>query len=202
MPRDGLGTGPAATMLDIDVSGLAHVTEVGDRDRARARGHHVRAARRITRACTSSSAGTRSSPRTTPRCGSTACSSSSRAASCSTQPLYVRIANAVDGGSLFWRLLVVAEDGSRFTLIEEYASATPDRRRLLERRRRALRRARREARVRLAPEPLAARRGTSRRTTRASSATPSSTGSPAASARRRARSGSRTTSPARARRRA
>jgi Fe-S cluster assembly protein SufD len=42
------------------------------------------------------------------------------------QPLYVRIANAVDGGSLFWRLLVVAEAGSRFSLIEEYASARPD----------------------------------------------------------------------------
>ena len=42
------------------------------------------------------------------------------------QPLYVRIANAVDGGSLFWRLLVVAEPESRFTLIEEYASATPE----------------------------------------------------------------------------
>ena len=41
-------------------------------------------------------------------------------------PLYVRIANAVDGGSLFWRLLVIAEPGSRFTLIEEYASARPD----------------------------------------------------------------------------
>lgn len=42
------------------------------------------------------------------------------------QPLYVRIANAVDGGSLFWRLLVVAEEGSRFTLVEEYASASPE----------------------------------------------------------------------------
>ena len=41
------------------------------------------------------------------------------------EPLYVRIANATDGGSLFWRLLVVAEAGSRFTLIEEYASASP-----------------------------------------------------------------------------
>ena len=38
------------------------------------------------------------------------------------QPLYVRIANATEGGSLFWRLLVVAEPLSRFTLIEEYAS--------------------------------------------------------------------------------
>jgi Fe-S cluster assembly protein SufD len=42
------------------------------------------------------------------------------------KPLYVRITNTVDGGSLFWRLLVVAEEGSKFTLIEEYASATPE----------------------------------------------------------------------------
>jgi Fe-S cluster assembly protein SufD len=41
------------------------------------------------------------------------------------QPLYVRVANAVEGGSLFWRLLVVAEPGSRFTVIEEHASASP-----------------------------------------------------------------------------
>ncbi len=38
------------------------------------------------------------------------------------QPLYVRIANAVEDSSLFWRLLVIAEPESRFTLIEEYAS--------------------------------------------------------------------------------
>jgi Fe-S cluster assembly protein SufD len=42
------------------------------------------------------------------------------------EPLYVKIANSVDDGSLFWRLLVVAEEGARFSLIEEYASATPD----------------------------------------------------------------------------
>ncbi len=42
------------------------------------------------------------------------------------KPLYVRIANAVEGGSLFWRLLVVAEPESRFALIEEYASTSPD----------------------------------------------------------------------------
>ena len=35
------------------------------------------------------------------------------------QPLYVRIANAVEGGSLFWRLLIVAEPESRFAVIEE-----------------------------------------------------------------------------------
>jgi Fe-S cluster assembly protein SufD len=42
------------------------------------------------------------------------------------KPLFVRIANAAEGGALFWRLLVVAEEGSRLTVIEEYASATPD----------------------------------------------------------------------------
>ncbi len=42
------------------------------------------------------------------------------------QPLYVRIANAVDGGAVFWRLLIVAEPGSRFSLVEEYASASPE----------------------------------------------------------------------------
>jgi Fe-S cluster assembly protein SufD len=41
------------------------------------------------------------------------------------QPLYVRIANAVPDAGLFWRLLVVAEEGSQFTLIEEYASTDP-----------------------------------------------------------------------------
>jgi Fe-S cluster assembly protein SufD len=42
------------------------------------------------------------------------------------QPLYVRVANSAADGSLFWRLLVIAEEGSRFTLIEEYASGASD----------------------------------------------------------------------------
>ena len=42
------------------------------------------------------------------------------------KPLYVRVANAVEGGSLFWRLLIVAEPESRFALIEEYVSAAAD----------------------------------------------------------------------------
>jgi Fe-S cluster assembly protein SufD len=42
------------------------------------------------------------------------------------QPLYVRIANSVDQGAIFWRLLVVAEEASRFTLIEEYSSASAE----------------------------------------------------------------------------
>jgi len=42
------------------------------------------------------------------------------------KPLYVRLANSVDGGSLFWRLLVIAEPGSKFSLIEEYGSSSPE----------------------------------------------------------------------------
>jgi Fe-S cluster assembly protein SufD len=42
------------------------------------------------------------------------------------QPLLVRIVNSIEGGSLFWRLLVVAEPGSRFSVIEEYASTSPE----------------------------------------------------------------------------
>jgi Fe-S cluster assembly protein SufD len=42
------------------------------------------------------------------------------------RPLYVRIANSADGGSLFWRLLVVVEEGASLSLIEEYASASPE----------------------------------------------------------------------------
>jgi Fe-S cluster assembly protein SufD len=42
------------------------------------------------------------------------------------KPLYVRVANSVEEGSLFWRLLIVAEPESRFALVEEYASSSPD----------------------------------------------------------------------------
>jgi Fe-S cluster assembly protein SufD len=42
------------------------------------------------------------------------------------KPLYVRVTNSTEGGSLFWRLLVFAEEGARFTLIEEAASTTPE----------------------------------------------------------------------------
>jgi Fe-S cluster assembly protein SufD len=42
------------------------------------------------------------------------------------QPLYVRVTNAVADAALFWRVLVVAEEGSRFSFIEEHASAAPD----------------------------------------------------------------------------
>ncbi|HEX3291705.1 MAG TPA: Fe-S cluster assembly protein SufD [Gaiella sp.] len=40
------------------------------------------------------------------------------------QPLYLRVASTMGGGSLFWRVLVVAEPRSRFTLVQELTSAT------------------------------------------------------------------------------
>ncbi len=42
------------------------------------------------------------------------------------KPLYVRVANSTDQGSLFWRLLVIADAGTRFTLVEEYISSYPE----------------------------------------------------------------------------
>src|SRR5215213_6728675 len=42
------------------------------------------------------------------------------------RPLFVRVANSVENGALFWRLLVVLEEGARASLIEEYASASPE----------------------------------------------------------------------------
>ena len=115
------------------------------------------------------------------------------------KPIYVRIANAVEGGSLFWRLLIVAEAQSRFTVIEEYASArrsSPATR--TRRSRSSSRRAPRSSTSRSRTSRRAP--GTSRPTTRGSGVTRSSTGSQAASAPAAARSGSRTTSPGKERR--
>ena len=42
------------------------------------------------------------------------------------RPLYLRVASNVAGGSLFWRVLVVAEPGARFTLVQELTSAADD----------------------------------------------------------------------------
>jgi Fe-S cluster assembly protein SufD len=42
------------------------------------------------------------------------------------RPIYVRITNGTEGAALFWRLLVVADPESRFTLVEEYASGSPE----------------------------------------------------------------------------
>ena len=42
------------------------------------------------------------------------------------RPLYVRFTSSAPGGASFWRLLVVAEEESRFSLIEEEVSESPD----------------------------------------------------------------------------
>jgi Fe-S cluster assembly protein SufD len=42
------------------------------------------------------------------------------------KPLYVRIASSTDEAALFWRLLVIADAGARFTLVEEIVSSAPD----------------------------------------------------------------------------
>jgi len=40
------------------------------------------------------------------------------------KPLYVQVTS--NGGSLYWRMVVVAEEGARFSLIEDLSSAGPD----------------------------------------------------------------------------
>jgi Fe-S cluster assembly protein SufD len=41
------------------------------------------------------------------------------------EPLYVRVTGSVPDAASFWRVLVVAEEGSRLSFIEEHASAAP-----------------------------------------------------------------------------
>ena len=42
------------------------------------------------------------------------------------RPLYVRVTSSAERGALLWRLLVVAEEQSRFSLIQEEVSESPD----------------------------------------------------------------------------
>jgi len=42
------------------------------------------------------------------------------------RPLFVRVTSSAPNAALFFRMLVVADPSSRFTLIEEYGSATPE----------------------------------------------------------------------------
>jgi Fe-S cluster assembly protein SufD len=42
-----------------------------------------------------------------------------------SKPLYVRVTGAVPDAAHFWRVLVVAEEGSRFSFIEEHSSSVP-----------------------------------------------------------------------------
>jgi Fe-S cluster assembly protein SufD len=118
------GTVPGP-MLDIDVSGLAHVSESGI--------EIVRAPKGVTFEPLTEH------ERLGTRVGADDKFTAHNAASWQNgllvqvpagveleQPLYVKIANASADGSLFWRLLVIAEDGARFSLIEEYSSTSQD----------------------------------------------------------------------------
>ena len=201
-PGPGTETGLPETMLDVDVAGLAVVGE-GGISIVRAPDGGSRSSRsRTTSGSASSSGRTRSSRPTTPPSWEHGLLVVVPKGVELEQPLAVRIVNSVEGGALFFRLLVIAEPESRFSLIEEYASSSPELARLHERRRPSSSSSRPRSSSTSRSRTSRGRPGTSPRTTRASSATPSSTGSPAASARRRARSGSRTTWPARARPRA
>jgi Fe-S cluster assembly protein SufD len=42
------------------------------------------------------------------------------------KPLYVRVTNSAEDAALFWRLLVIADPGARFALVEEVASSAPE----------------------------------------------------------------------------
>ena len=42
------------------------------------------------------------------------------------KPLYVRITSSANEAALFWRLLVIADPGARFTLVEEVVSSSPE----------------------------------------------------------------------------
>jgi Fe-S cluster assembly protein SufD len=42
------------------------------------------------------------------------------------KPLYVQVRSTTDGAALHWRMVVEAEEGARFTLIEDLASTGPD----------------------------------------------------------------------------
>ena len=114
---------------ELDVAGWVDRQRGRDRTSRQApEGVTLRAARRRSPAArTRSSAGTRSSRRTTrPLWEHGAARPRAEGRRAREAALRPRSRTRSTGGSLFWRLLVVAEEGSRFTLIEEYASAAPD----------------------------------------------------------------------------
>src|SRR6266511_3845559 len=120
------GTGPAATMLDLDVAGMATITETGVTVERAPEGitfapldeAHERLYSLISWdekfAAHNAAVWQHGLLVLVPK------------GVVLDKPLYVRVTNSSDGGSLFWRLLVVAEEGARFTLVEEVASTATD----------------------------------------------------------------------------
>jgi Fe-S cluster assembly protein SufD len=126
VPVSDAGTGPQQTMLDLDVAGLAVVTEAGIAIERAPDGIRFEPL-------------TDAAERLYELVGWDEKFTAHNAALWQhgllvhvpkgvqlEQPLYVRIANTVEGGSLFWRLLIVADEGSRFSLVEEYSSSSPE----------------------------------------------------------------------------
>ncbi|HJV30194.1 MAG TPA: Fe-S cluster assembly protein SufD [Gaiellaceae bacterium] len=123
---DGAGAAPSGSMLEIDVAGVANVTEDGIEIARMPEGvrfepldeHHERLGTLVGHdekfAAHNAAVWENGLLVVIPK------------GVVVEQPLYVRIANSVPNGSLFFRLLVIAEEGSSATLIEEYVSATPD----------------------------------------------------------------------------
>jgi Fe-S cluster assembly protein SufD len=120
------GTGPGATMVDLDVAGLATITEAGVEIERSPDG--------ITFAPLDES-----HERLYSLVGWDEKFAAHNAAVWQhgllvhvpkgvvlDKPLYVRIASSAEDGALFWRLLVIADPGARFTLVEEVVSAAPD----------------------------------------------------------------------------
>jgi Fe-S cluster assembly protein SufD len=123
---DGAGAAPSGSMLEIDVAGVANVTEDGIEIERMPEGvrfepldeHHERLGTLVGHdekfAAHNAAVWENGLLVVIPK------------GVVVEQPLYVRIANSVPNGSLFFRLLVIAEEGSSATLIEEYVSATSD----------------------------------------------------------------------------
>ena len=158
-------------------------TELGVEIDRRARGVTFEPSTTTIRCSGRSSASRTSSRPRTRRSGSTACSSSCRGASSSSEPLYVRVANTADG-----RLAVLAPARRRRARRRLYADRGVRRRRRpscppTRTRRSSSSSSRRPSSSTSRSRTSRGRRGTSPRTERASIATPSSTGSTAGSAR-------------------
>jgi Fe-S cluster assembly protein SufD len=119
------GTGPSETMLDLDVAGLATITEAGV--------EIERAPDGITFASLDES-----HERLYSLVGWDEKFAAHNAAVWQhgllvhvpkgvvlDKPLYVRIASSTEDAALFWRLLVIADPGARFTVVEEIVSSSP-----------------------------------------------------------------------------
>jgi Fe-S cluster assembly protein SufD len=125
-PNGSVSTDAPAQLLDLDVSGMAVVTEAGIEIERAPEGIRFEAL-------------TEDDPRLYSLVGWNEKFAAGNAAFWKhgllvhvpkgvelEKPLYVRIAGSVEGGALYFRLLVVADERSRFTLIEEYVSSRPD----------------------------------------------------------------------------